>query len=161
MATRIGRLVHLAFDIGVIAKGIDGVLELIGGGLLLGIPPASFQNAIFRFTQHELSEDPNDFFATHARELVGHLTSNLAFVGALYLLLHGVVKVFLVYALLRHKQWAYPIAIVVFATFGVYQIYRYVLSPSFLLSALTVLDAIVILLTWAEYRRLREAAVAA
>ncbi len=59
------------------------------------------------------------------------------------------------YALLRGKLWAYPWAIGVFAAFGVYQIYRYFISQSGWLIALTVLDAIVILLTWFEWRRVR------
>jgi len=50
--------------------------------------------------------------------------------------------------------WAYPVAIGVFATFSVYQMYRYVIQPSGWLIALTVLDVIVILLTWAEWHRL-------
>ena len=64
------------------------------------------------------------------------------------------IKVLLVYALLRRKLWAYPVAIGVFAGFSVYQMYRYVIQPSGWLIALTVLDVIVILLTWAEWHRL-------
>jgi len=33
-------LIHLIFEIGVIAKGIDGALELIGGRLLVALSPA-------------------------------------------------------------------------------------------------------------------------
>jgi uncharacterized membrane protein len=75
--------------------------------------------------------------------------------AAAYLLTHGVVKVLLVWALLRKKLRAYPAAIAVFTAFGVYQMYRYVLSPSFSMIALTVLDVIVIVLTWTEYGRLK------
>ncbi|HJT23826.1 MAG TPA: DUF2127 domain-containing protein, partial [bacterium] len=73
-----------------------------------------------------------------------------------FLLSHGALKVGLVWALLRSRLWAYPTAITVFALFGFYQIYRYVLQPSVFMVVLTILDAAVIWLTWAEWRRLRE-----
>jgi uncharacterized membrane protein len=65
------------------------------------------------------------------------------------------VKLVLVWALYRRKLWAYPAAIAVFAAFGVYQMYRYFVSASFSMIALTVLDVIIIVLTWIEYGRLR------
>ena len=46
-------------------------------------------------------------------------------------------------------------AIAIFAAFGVYQMYRYFVSPSLAMIALTVLDAVIIVLTWIEYGRLR------
>ena len=75
--------------------------------------------------------------------------------AAAYLLIHGVVKVALVWALYRRKLWAYPAAIAIFAAFAVYQIYRYFVSSSLAMIALTALDAVIIVLTWIEYGRLR------
>lgn len=146
---------HTAFEIGVILKGLNGLLELIGGGLLLWFPPSAIGRFVVGLTQNELSEHPNDWIATHLRAAARSLTSDTELFAALYLLLHGVIKALLVYALLRRKLWAYPTAIAVFAAFGVYQMYRYVVQPSGWLIALTVLDVIVILLTWFEWRRLK------
>ena len=50
--------------------------------------------------------------------------------GAVYLLLHGAVKVVLVIALLLNKLWAYPCMIVVLLIFIGYQLYRIALNPS-------------------------------
>jgi len=69
-----------------------------------------------------------------------------------YLLIHGLVKVFLVVMLLRRRLWAYPTAIAVFTAFGVYQVYQYSYSRSLFLLALTVLDVAVIVLTAWEWR---------
>jgi uncharacterized membrane protein len=66
-----------------------------------------------------------------------------------------VIKVVLVASLFRERLWAYPAAIVVFTLFIVYQIYRYVLEPSTRMVVLSVLDVVVIALTWLEYRRLK------
>ena len=145
---------HIAFEIGVILKGLNGLLELIGGLLLLVFPPSTIQRFVVGLTHNELSKDPNDFIATHLRATAEHLSVSDQLFAALFLLLHGVIKVLLVYALLRRKLWAYPVAIGVFAGFSVYQMYRYVIQPSGWLIALTVLDVIVILLTWAEWHRL-------
>jgi len=72
-----------------------------------------------------------------------------------------VIKVGLVYALLKDKRWAFPWAIGIFTAFGIYQIYRYFVQPSGWLIALTMLDVIVIALAWAEWQRSLGAAAAA
>jgi uncharacterized membrane protein len=146
---------HVAFEVGVILKGLNGLLELIGGVLLLWFPPSAIQTLVVRLTQNELSEDPHDFIATHLRAAAHSLSASTELFAALYLLSHGVIKALLVYALLRGKLWAYPTAIAVFAAFGVYQMYRYFIHPSGWLIALTVLDAVVIFLTWVEWQRLK------
>ena len=145
---------HAAFQIGIFFKGLDGVAELIGALLLFVIPPSAISQWVAIVTQHELSEDRHDFIASHLRHMVEQLSPDTQFFAAMYLLVHGVVKVLLVWALFRRKLWAYPAAIVIFSAFGVYQMYRYFLSPSFAMIALTVLDVIVIVLTWIEYHRL-------
>ena len=146
---------HVAFEIGVILKGLNGLLELVGGILLLVFPPSTIQRFVVGLTQNELSRDPNDFIATHLRAAAEHLSVGAQLFAAIFLLSHGVIKVLLVYALLRDELWAFPIAIAVFAAFGTYQIYRYFVQPSGWLIALTVLDMVVILLTWIEWRRVK------
>jgi uncharacterized membrane protein len=138
-------------------KGLNGLLELIGGTLLLIFPPNAVQRFVVGLTHNELSKDPHDFVATHLRAAASHLTSNGELFAAVFLLSHGIIKVVLVYALVRDKLWAFPWAIGVFSAFGVYQMYRYAIHPSGWLIALTVLDVLVILLTLAEWRRVKSA----
>jgi len=134
---------------------------LIGGTLLLLFPPSAIQHFIVGLTHNELSEDPNDFIATQLRSAAEHLSVGGELFAAIYLLSHGVIKVGLVYALLKDKRWAFPWAIGIFTAFGIYQIYRYFVQPSGWLIALTILDVIVIVLAWAEWQRLSGAAAAA
>lgn len=152
---RKGRAVEIAFRIGVVLKGLDGVLEILGAALLVLVTPRRIAGIVQALTQHELSQDPRDFVARHLLSAAGHLTAGGERFAALYLLVHGVVKVGLVAALLKTKLWAYPVAIAIFTAFGGYQIYRWTLSRSLAMAALTVLDAFVVALTWAEWRRLR------
>lgn len=149
---------HAAFQIGIIFKGLDGVAEIVGAVLLYFVPPDKISQVLSAITQHELSEDRRDFIASNLKQLFERLSPKAQLFAAAYLFSHGVVKVVLVWALQARKLWAYPAAIVIFGAFGVYQIYRYFISPSFALIALTVLDAIVIVLTWMEYGRLRREA---
>ncbi len=146
---------HVAFEVGVILKGLNGLLELAGGVLLLVFPPSAIEKFIVGLTSNELSKDPHDVIATHLRQAAHSLSANDQLFAAIYLLSHGVIKAVLVYALIRDKLWAFPIAIGVFTAFGVYQIYRYFITPSGWLIALTVLDVFVILLTWFEWRRIK------
>jgi uncharacterized membrane protein len=141
-----------AFDVGVILKGIDGILEIVGGLFLLLVPLRDIRRFLIWVTGRELSKDPKDFIATRLVHLANTLSVSGYRLTIAYLLIHGIVKVFLVYMLLRRRLWAYPTAIAVFAAFGVYQVYQFTISHSALLIALTVLDAAVIFLTVWEYR---------
>jgi uncharacterized membrane protein len=80
--------------------------------------------------------------------------------GALYLLSHGLVKVVLVWAVLRDRLWAYPWMIAFLGIFIAYQAYRMVVEPTVGLALLTVFDLVVVWLTVREYgrnrRRVRE-----
>ncbi len=145
------------FEIGIIAKGLNGVVEVIGGLLLLFVTPARVHSWAVRLTQEELSEDPHDFIATHLLHSANGITGGAVLFGSLYLLSHGAVKIFLVVSLLRNKLWAYPLTIVVLSGFVAYQLYRIFLQVSFAMVALTVFDLVIIWLTAREYRQQREA----
>ena len=146
-------LLDQTFEVGIILKGVDGLLEMIGGLLLLAVSPATVDRVVTSLTQHELSEDPHDFLATHLLRTAHGLTGSAVLFGAVYLLAHGVVKIILVTALLKNQLWAYPWTIVFLGLFIVYQIYRLSLQPSVGLTALTVFDALIAWLTWREYRK--------
>lgn len=152
---RQGDLLDRAFLVGIVLKGLDGLLEVLGGLLLLLVSPATIADVARTLTQHELSEDPHDFLATHLLHATGTLTGSALTFGAVYLLSHGLVKIVLVAALLRNQLWAYPALIVFLILFIAYQLYRMTYAPSVGLAGLTVFDAIVTWLTIREYQRQR------
>jgi len=143
------------FEIGIILKGINGLAELIGGLLLLLVTAGDIYHLAVLLTQDELSEDPHDFIARHLLHTATGLTGSAVVFGAVYLLLHGAVKVVLVIALLLNKLWAYPCMIIVLLIFIGYQLYRIAILPSAGLVALTIFDVAIVALTWREYRRQR------
>jgi hypothetical protein len=64
------RRIRLLFRVGIVAKGVDGLLEIIGGLMLLVVSPAFVRGAVALPTAHELSEDPDDWLAHSVRHLV-------------------------------------------------------------------------------------------
>src|SRR6516165_9014041 len=93
-------LLDRTFDVALVLKGLDGLLELAGGILLLVISPDALNHLAHRLTQHELSQDPHDFLAHHLLRVTANLHNTQTF-GALYLLTHGLVKLVIVIGLLR------------------------------------------------------------
>jgi uncharacterized membrane protein len=148
-------LLDRVFDVSITLKGLDGVLELIGGLLLFFLTPVRLNAIVAFLTQHELSEDPKDFLATHAVSYAHSFTASTSLFLALYLLSHGIIKIILVVALLQQRLWAYPWLIVFLSVFIVYQIYRLVLHMSLGLLALTLFDIFIVGLTVLEYRKHR------
>ena len=143
------------FAIALVAKGLDGVLELAGGIALLLVPRKDLIGWVATLTQHELSEDPHDFIATHLLASAHHLTVATQTFAAVYLLAHGIVKVVLVVAVLRDRLWAYPWMIGFLLVFIGYQTYRFALQPTWGLALLTVFDALIVWLTRREYGKRR------
>ena len=152
--------VQIAFEIRILFKGLDGVLEIVGGVLVFLIRPETIGRLIIVLTQHELSEDRHDIIASHLVRVAHQFSAGSQGFAGVYLLSHGAIKVFLVEALFRGRRWAYPTAIVFFMLFITYQMYRYSLQPSMGMVVLSVLDVIVIVLTWLEYGRLERARAA-
>lgn len=144
------QIIHRIFFWGVLLKAFDGVVEVLGGAALLFTGTlTNFAEALIR---NELLEDPHDFLAVHLQHTLPAFLAQSGWFASLYLVSHGIIKIVLVAGLLRDKLWAYPSAIVVFTLFIVYQIYRYLYTHSVFLILLTVLDLMVIWLTWHEYR---------
>jgi len=146
------------FKIGLVLKGLDGILEVIGGLLLLFLSPAAIEHIVRMLTAHELSEDPHDLIARYLLHTASHLTTSTTLFGAIYLLSHGGAKIVLVVLVLRDKLWAYPWLIALLLAFIVYQLYRITaVHFSVGLAALTVFDAVLVWLTWREYQAKRAA----
>lgn len=146
---------HRLFQLGVALKGIDGLLEIVGGAVLAVVGTEGVTTAVRFLTQHELSEDPNDAVAGWLVHHLRDLGSDTVRFAALYLLAHGVVKVVLTVGLLRGKLSAFPWALGFLGLFALYQGYRLWVHPSYGLGALTVFDLVIMALIWVEYRSLR------
>jgi uncharacterized membrane protein len=147
--------IHLFFKIGVLIKGIDGTLEMIAGIALLFITPESLRNLVGWLTQGELQEDPTDFVANHLVEFFHQLSISTKHFASAYLLVYGITKMGLAVGLLRGKLWSYPTALVVLVIFLCYQMYRFSHNHSIGLGLISVLDLVVIVLIWRDYKYMK------
>ncbi|HTU32518.1 MAG TPA: DUF2127 domain-containing protein [Candidatus Acidoferrum sp.] len=146
---------ELLFRISIVLKGLNAILEIAGGIALMFISPRLIARWVDPLTRGEFAEESRDFLSNYLRHAATHISLGGQHFIVAYLLGHGVVKFFLVVALLRNKLWGYPAAMVVFGGFIVYQIYLLALYGGLGLIALTIFDVIVILLIWLEYRAVK------
>jgi len=143
--------IHEFFEVGVLLKGLNGALEIVGGVLLYFVSPGTINKFIISLTQGELTEDPDDFIARALVHASQSFSLSTRFFGAFYLLSHGVIKVLLVAALVKQKLWAYPLSIGFLILFIVYQLYRLAHGYSLGMVLLTVFDIMVVELVRREY----------
>jgi len=146
-----GKNIHLAFEISIIAKGLYAFLEVCIGALLLFVPQGVILRTVRMVTEGELSEDPSDFLSQFLLQSANALTLDTQHFVAVYLLIHGFLKGFLVLNLLRERLWAFPLAIVIFGFFIFYQMFRFWLTHSIFLLILSIFDSLVIWFAWREY----------
>ena len=146
------------YKVGVGIKGLDGFLEL-AAGLLLLISPHTLHvllGAIVNEAGHHHGHVTH-FVATS----IAHLDDDLARSGLTFLIIfligHGIVKLALVYCLLRRILWAYPYGLGVLSLFLVYQLYALARDPSSVgMWLFTILDIVIIWLVWGEWKDLKE-----
>lgn len=149
------KTIHHIFAVSLWLKGVFALSEIIAGIAAYFVSQRSLLNIVVWVTKDEFAEDPRDVVANFLLHTVQHLSIGTQKFAAAYLLAHGAIKLWLIVGLLREKLWYYPIAIVVFTLFIVYQLYRFSFTHSVWLLAITALDVFVIALTWHEYRYLR------
>ena len=148
-------LIHIGFELGLLIKATDGLLEIVGGILLMYLNAARMNSLALLLTRRELLEDPKDLVANALIRFSHGFSVSTQYFGVFYLISHGAVKCILILLLWQKKLWAYPLTIFSLIVFAAYQIYRYSFSRSASLLALTVFDGIMIILTLIEYRRMK------
>ncbi|MDE2271801.1 MAG: DUF2127 domain-containing protein [Xanthomonadaceae bacterium] len=146
---------HRAYEIGIVLKGIDGALEVAGALALFLTSQVAIRSVVAFLTREELAEDPNDFIANHAVHMAQNLSAGTRHFAALYLFVHGAIKVGLVIGLLRGLRGAYPIALLFLMAFIGYQIYRLAHASSLALMAFTIIDILIVILIAHEWQRVK------
>ncbi len=145
-------LLDWSYELGIIGKGLNGTLEIVGGILLLVLPAATIEG-LFAWLAGLFSSDPTTFIARNLLHIGAELATGGTTAALVFFLPHGLVKVGLVVALLRQKLWAYPWALVALTAFLIYQIYLVVVHQTFLMVFLVVLDTVIIWLVWREWEK--------
>jgi uncharacterized membrane protein len=143
------------FRISILIKFIDGILEVIGSFVLFFVSMNTLNLFIRALFGSELLEDPKDFLAGYLIHLASNMSVSSQIFLALYLLIHGLIKMGLVIALWTKRLWAYPVAGILLIFFTLYQIYLFMHTYSILQFFLTITDIVILLLLRFEYNKIR------
>ncbi len=150
------RKLHYVFEVSIIMKGLQATAEIFSGAALIITPHVALISFMTHFTAREEVNGEKDIiliFLAHMAQ--GFSLSDQHFI-AIYLLIHGIVKAFLVVSLFKKKIWAYPLAVTIFSSFIAYQVYRYTVTHSPWLILISLLDVVIILLALNEYRFIKK-----
>jgi uncharacterized membrane protein len=147
--------IHQVFALSVSLKGLHALIEIVSGLALYLTSTELIVGWISRWSERAIAQERHDWIASHLLRFAEHFSVQQHDFYAFYLLSHGVVKLVLVYGLLKEKLWAYPASFVVFGAFIVYQLYRYSFTHELALIALSIFDVFVLALAWHEYQLLR------
>lgn len=144
------------FAVAITVKGIDGGLQFLGALLLMVIPPTLITGAANMIITRDLLGDPNGALSTHLAEAADHFANGSSrWFAIIYLLAHGVIKLVLVWALVKRVMWMFPVSMIVLAGFVVYEVWRAVHTHSIALPIFAAIDVVIIVLIFREYRKLR------
>ena len=148
---------RFAFIAAIIVKGVDGAVESVAGTIVAIAGTQSLYEFVIRVTAPELELHPQ----SHAVHLIRHGAQGLAHASsrfvAIWLLVHGILKLALAIELLRGRRWIFPVATGILACFVGYMAYRLTGHWSPWLLAFAMFDVVTIGLVLHEWRSQRAA----
>lgn len=150
---KLRNIVDSVFNAGILIKAVFGLFEILGGIFIALSGHLLVNNFIIDLAEQEIVEDPHDLIANFLINTVHGIYYDAHFFSVLYLVVHGVINIFLVASLLRNKIKFYPLVMIGFSAFIVYQIYKYLHTFSFVLLFLTLFDIFIVLIIYLEYNR--------
>lgn len=150
------------YRVGIVIKGFDGFVELVTGILLIISPQTPHR--LLEHVADTAGQHPGTVFEIIEKTVVNleaHLSGSVLFIIILFLISHGVIKLVLVYCLLKKIYRAYPYALAILVIMFFIQIIPLFSDPGSIgIWLITVLNAAIIFLVWAEYQDLREEVLA-
>lgn len=141
------------FDVALWAKAVNGALEMVVALLILFVPPTLVLRLAEFATGGEVAQDANDYVANSIVSMAQTYAVHSHYLFAIYLALHGGVKVALVIGIFMKKRVAYPLFMASLLLFGAYEAFRGFILHETLLQVIAVLDLALLVLTSHEYRR--------
>ena len=150
--------VHRAFWLSLFLKGLDGLLQLLGGIVVLFFEPGTLGKTyryLTRFLMGHRTDNPEAQFIRDAAHSFHMSTEILVFV---YLVSHGIIKVLLVYGLLKERLWVFPAALAGFGFFLVLEIFRISQHFYWAIAALMCIDVFVITMVILEWKKVKRQA---
>jgi uncharacterized membrane protein len=139
------------FEVGLLLKGINGTLELLGGFLLLFLTPERLQHYLHAITQETVSgEKPSKILELLFHSIDTLSTGSRVFL-IVYLWVHAAIKLIAVIGILKNQLWAYPFSLITLGVLTLFQVISIIHKVSLGMIVLTVFDIFILWLIWREY----------
>ncbi len=145
------KVVHKVFKTITVLKGIHAIIEILLGIALFILSKEFISSLIVVFVQGRLAGDPTSFIARHISQFGIGLSLGIKLFFSVYLVTHGLVNLSLVLGIIKKPSLAYPVSLLVFIGFLVYEIYSYFIIASIWLLVITLFDILFIGLLFYEY----------
>lgn len=156
MESSFDKKLHQTFILALSLKALNALSELLGAVLIWMSSPSAIQAFAKKFAGGELTEDPADKLMRFILNASKQVTDYDLHYTSIFLFSHGAIKLVLIYFLFKRVRIAYPIAIVVFSLFVVYQAAHFIATGSYVDVILILFDIVVVVLTTLEYRRFKK-----
>ena len=149
MDNQTSKATDFLFRVGLIVKGVDSLLEVVGGVLLL--MPMRLARYILVLSQHEVYRH-HQALAGRLDHLADSVVEHASMGEAAYLVVHGLAKVILIAAVFRDKKWGYTGLMGVLSFFALIEITRAIGAHEIVTGALSIFDIVMVVLIYKEYR---------
>lgn len=137
------------FRVGLIIKGVDSGFEVIGGVLLM--MPMKVARFLAVLSHHEVYRH-HDVLAGRIDHLSDTIVTHSSVGEAAYLMVHGVAKVMLIYAIFHDRKWGYKGLIAVLSLFATIELIRAFTAREVMTGVLSLFDVVMVVLILKEYR---------
>ncbi|HVK26656.1 MAG TPA: DUF2127 domain-containing protein [Actinokineospora sp.] len=142
------------FRLAMLAKALDGAVQVVGALILAMVPPAVITGIANAVVSRDLVGDHNGTLAHHLTRAANDLAVDRTF-AVVFLLLHGLVKLGLVAVLHRRLVAAYPAVCAILGLFVAYELVRGIRTGSAGMFVFAALDTVVVAVIAREFRRAR------
>jgi uncharacterized membrane protein len=147
--------VHRAFWLSLFLKGMDGALQLLGGIVVILFEPGTLGKVYRYLTRFLLGKSSHNAEADFIRDAAHSFHISIEVLVCIYLLSHGIIKVLLVYGLLKEKLWVFPAALVGFGFFLALEIYRIGEHFYWAILILMCIDVFVVSMVILEWKKVK------
>lgn len=149
--------INILFYIGLAAKGLNGLFECIGAYFLFILKQEWIDKFMTVVVIPELRQDPTDRIMNYFYNLCHTLSIDSQRSIAIYMMLHGAVKLVFICLLFKKVLWAFPASVAVFGLLLMYEIYKFIHIHSFLLLILIAIDIAFVGVIVLEYWNIKKA----
>lgn len=148
---------ELLFTLSMILKGIDGIIELLGGIAFAALNKEKMLQWFYDFLMKQKAFDiSNETILNWVTAFSHALQTNVRVFITIILIGNGLIKIVMAIALLMRKYAAFPWSLFFLIVLYIYQIVQTIQSPSWFLYFFDAFDLAIILVIWKEYRRLKK-----